>query len=81
MEFENMEILELGNLKSIGSAYVHGLGDAQSKKKYNNTYAAFKFEEYPPSKQEGNLKTNLVAAYDVGYQVGLLGSASLTVSS
>ena len=44
-----MEILELGNLKSIGSAYVHGLGDAQSKKKYNNTYAALKFEEYPPN--------------------------------
>ena len=76
-----MEILELGILKSIGSAYVHGLGDGQAKKKYNNAYASLKFEEYPPSKQEGNLKANLIAAYDVEYQIGLLGSASLTVSS
>ncbi len=76
-----MEILELGNLKSIGNAYVQGLGDGRTKKKYNNTYTSLKFEEYPPSKQEGNLKANLIAAYDVGYQIGLLGDASLTVSS
>jgi hypothetical protein len=28
---------------------------------------------YPSSKQEGNLKANLIAAYDVEYQIGLLG--------